>query len=457
MGKSETLNKTSTDHKKKEVLELLEEEICQLAQEGKNINGEIKRKFKQLRKEGSLDEMEAFYDRVENLDKRADYPYDEPSEIGEIKKKIPEVEITFPKIPDKDALHERIYGAWLGRCIGCLLGKPVEGWPRKDIENYLKATDSYPLQDYFLYAPDKINNNEYTFHSSAKEATRGNISYMARDDDLDYTILNLELIEKNGFEFTTEDVAEEWLSNLPYQMVYTAERQAYSNLVRGLKSPATAIYRNPFREWIGAQIRADVFGYIAPANPELAASLAYKDACLSHTKNGIYGEMFVAAAISAALVSNDLEKVINAGLSQVPENSRLTEVVKNVIDWSRKTNNWQEVWQRVMERYGEYHRIHTLPNLAFVLLGLIWGELDFRKSISIAVMCGYDTDCNGATAGSILGALKGTEGIPEEMSRPLNDRIKSAVFGDSDGRISDLAKRTFELTFNQSTLSKNSS
>jgi len=446
MSNSETLSKTSTDLKKKEVLELLKEEISQLAQEGKNINGEIKRKFEQLRKEGSLDEMEAFYDRVENLDKRADYPYDEPSQIDEIKKKKPKKKITLPKISklDKDALYERINGAWLGRCIGCLLGKPVEGWPKEKIESYLKATDSYPLQDYFPYL-DSIDKEKY---SLVKEFTKDNINYMARDDDLDYTILNLKFIEKKGFEFTTEDVAEEWLSNLPYKMVYTAERQAYANLVRGLQPPATAIYRNPFREWIGAQIRADVFGYIAPANPELAASLAYKDAALSHIKNGIYGEMFIAAAISAALVSDDLEKVINAGLSQVPENSRLTEVVKKVTSWSKEADSWQEVWQRVMERYGEYHRVHTLPNLAFVLIGLIWGELDFGKTISIAVMCGHDTDCNGATAGSILGALQGTKGIPEEMSRPLNNRIKSAVFGCSDAKISDLARRTFELTTN---------
>ncbi len=99
-------------------------------------------------------------------------------------------------------------------------------------------------------------------------------------------------------------------------MVYTAEHQAYSNFVRGFKPPATAIYRNPFREFIGPQIRADLFGYITPANPELAAFLAYKDASLSHTKNGIYGEMFIAAAISVALVSDDLDKVINAALFQ---------------------------------------------------------------------------------------------------------------------------------------------
>ncbi len=133
-------------------------------------------------------------------------------------------------------------------------------------------------------------------------------------------------------------------------MVYTAERQTYSNFVRGFKPLIMSIYRNPFREFIGAQIRADLFGYIAPASPDLAASLAYRDASLSHTKNGIYGEMFIAAAISAALVSNDLEKVINAALSQVPEKSRLTEMARNVINWSRKTNSWQEVWQRRFQR-----------------------------------------------------------------------------------------------------------
>jgi len=445
MGNTKLSQKTSAYLRREEILELLEYEITQLEQEGKNVTDEIKERFQELKREGSLREIEEFYDSLENLDKRADYPYEEPSEINEIKREAPQGKMTFPKILDKDVLYEHIYGAWLGRCIGCLLGKPVEGWPKKEIENYLKATDSYPLQDYFPYAPDKIENNDYDLHPSAKEATKGNINYMPRDDDIDYTILNLKLVEENGFQFITEDVAQEWLLNLPYQRVYTAERQVYANLVRGLKPPATAIYRNPFREWIGAQIRADVFGYICPGNPELAASLAYKDACLSHTKNGIYGEMFIAAAISIALISDDLEEIIDAGLSQVPKNSRLAEVVRNVVNWSKELNDWQEVWRRVNEKYGKYHFVHTLPNLAFVLIGLLWGEIDFKKTISITVMCGYDTDCNGATAGSILGALKGKSGIPEEMFKPLNDRIKSAVFGYSDVRITDLVNKTFKL------------
>lgn len=188
MDNAKISQKASAYLHKEETLELLGHEITQLEEEGKDVTDEIKERFSRLKKEGIPGEIEEFYNTLEDLEQRADYPYEEPSEIEEIRNKIPEVEITFPKILDKDALYERIYGAWLGRCIGCLLGKPVEGWPRKKIEDYLKATDSYPLQDYFPYTPNKINNNEYTVHPWAKEATRGNISYMARDDDLDYTL-----------------------------------------------------------------------------------------------------------------------------------------------------------------------------------------------------------------------------------------------------------------------------
>ncbi|GAI90417.1 unnamed protein product, partial [marine sediment metagenome] len=206
MDNTKISQKTSAYLQKEETLELLEEEISQLTQEGRNVTDEIKERFARLKKEGTPGEIEEFYNTLEGLDKRIDYPYEEPSEIDEIKKEAPQKEIAFPKILDKDALYERMYGAWLGRCIGCLLGKPVEGWPKEKIENYLKAMNSYPLQDYFPYAPDKISNNDYTLHPSAKETTKGNINYMAHDDDLDYTILNLKLIKENGLKFTTEDV-----------------------------------------------------------------------------------------------------------------------------------------------------------------------------------------------------------------------------------------------------------
>ncbi len=442
-GESPTGN--LTHFQKEEMLELLRHELAQLEEEGKDVPPSVREELAKLRETNSFEQIEKFYIALSGLQERRDYPYFEPSDWETIQKEKPKEEFEIPTKVDLSLLRERIEGAWLGRCIGCTLGKPVEGWSREDIEAYLKATDSYPLTDYFVYAPEKIEEGRHPFHPSAIEAMRGNISWVPRDDDIDYTILNLKLVQENGFDFTSEDVGDMWLSHLPYNMVYTAERQAYANLVRGLKPPFTATYWNPFREWIGAQIRADIFGYLAPGNPELAASLAYRDAALSHAKNGIYGEMFVAGAISAALVSDDIQDVIAAGLSQVPQRSRLSKMVKEVMEWSKKTKDWLEVWEKVEEHYGRYHGVHTLPNLAYVLIALLFGERDFRRTVSIAVMCGKDTDCNGATAGSIIGALLGKKGVPEEMYLLFNDTVRSAVLGFCETKIQSLVEITMTV------------
>ena len=106
---------------------------------------------------------------------------------------------------------------------------------------------------------------------------------------MDYSVIALDLLRRKGFTFDPKHVGNTWMSKLPYHCTYTAERVAYRNLVSGLRPPETAYFRNPFRQWIGAQIRADVYGYVCPGNPEKAASLAWRDACVSHVKNGIYG------------------------------------------------------------------------------------------------------------------------------------------------------------------------
>jgi ADP-ribosylglycohydrolase len=119
--------------------------------------------------------------------------------------------------------------------------------------------------------------------------------------------------------------------------------------------------------------------------------------------------------------------------------------VKEVMAWSESAQSWQEVWEKVEERYGKYHGVHTLPNLAYVLIALLWGEKDFRKTVSIAVMCGKDTDCNGATAGSILGAMCGKENIPRHMLLPLGGRVKSALSGCEEVEISALVETTLRV------------
>jgi ADP-ribosylglycohydrolase len=279
-------------------------------------------------------------------------------------------------------------------------------------------------------------------HPSAPEATRGHIEGMARDDDLDYTILGLHILEEHGLDFATEHVAAEWMTHLPYELVYTAERVAYHNLVNGLSAPHAALYRNPYREWIGAQIRADAWGYVSPGWPEWAAELAFRDAALSHVKNGIYGEMWVAAMLAAAFVVHDIREVITIGLSEIPANSRLAEAVHQMMSWREECVTWEEAWERVTKAHGNYFWVHTINNACLVVLGLLYCGGDFEKAISIAVMGGWDTDCNGATVGSIMGALLGAHALPQKWVAPLEDRLKSIVTGFTECAISDLTRRT---------------
>lgn len=417
---------------------LVHDEIIQRGEEGCDVTG-FEEELAQVLP-GDVDTLEILYNALDRLEPRPDFPYHEPSTLDSIRAARPEGPRRMMMPHDEDTLFDRIYGAWLGRCAGCSLGKPVEGWPRERIRRYLELADAYPLDDYFPVIepfPEGL-----ALHDNYRETARGYIHYMARDDDIDYTILGLYYLEHFGPEFTADDVADTWLSHLPFHMVYTAEREAYRNLVNGIRPPDSARYRNPYREWIGAQIRADAFGYACPGWPEKAAELAFRDAVVSHVKNGIYGEMWAAACISAALVNDDIWEVLEIGLSEVPANSRLTETVRDVMEWYRSGMDWEACRDEIEEKYGHYHGVHTLNNTAVITMALLYGDGDLEDSISIAVMSGWDTDCTGATTGSIVGALQGAKALPAKWVEPLNDRVTSYVIGYFDNRISELARRT---------------
>ena len=420
---------------------LLQDEIIQRREEGCDVTGYEEAVGRLL--PGDLRAAEALYDALAGLEPREDFPYKEPTSYDGIRAARPAGLRRMEARLDAEQLLERIHGAWLGRCVGCSVGKPVEGWARHQIEAYLRQAGAYPLDDYFPVLdpfPEGL-----ALRDNYRETAKGYIKYMARDDDIDYTILGLSHFERYGLGFSTEDVAQAWLSRLPFHMVYTAERAAYRNLVAGLHPPHSATFRNPYREWIGAQIRADVFGYVAPGWPEKAAEFAYRDAALSHVKNGVYGEMWVAAMLAAALCSDDLKTVLEVGLSEIPAQCRLAEAVRETIAARETYSTWQEAWDALMGKYGGYHCVHTINNAVIVLLGLLYGETDLGKTVSIAVMGGLDTDCNGATAGSIIGAMLGAGNLPARWVEPLHDRVTSIVAGYNDNRISELARRTLQV------------
>ncbi len=352
-----------------------------------------------------------------------------------------------PMTPVGTELADRVLGGWLGRIAGNMLGKPVEQgdhWTRERIDRYLRQADALPLTDYLPEPADE--SDALALRPEWRECVRGRIHGSCRDDDVDYAILGLHLLETHGFGFSTEQVGDLWLLRLPYLQTFTAERAAYRNLANGLKPPLTATYENPYQEWIGALIRADVHGWTCPGAPGRAASLARRDAVLSHTGNGVYGAMWAAALISAAFTAPTVREALDQALTVVPASSRLARTVRRVVSLYDTGLAWEDTLTTVGKETAGLGWIHTIPNVAVLTAGLLYGEGDFTRTIALTVRGGLDTDSNGATAGSVAGVLCGAAAIPDRWKEPLEDTVRSAVFGFDGVRISELAERTVRLT-----------
>lgn len=430
----------------------LRTEHAQLIDEGRDISPEIEGAFQELERAtlesnpGYQTRAEALLDRAQELPYRADYAYQEPSDLEAIRAARPQGKRVVRQVLSDADLLDRLTAAWLGRCSGCLLGKPVEGWRSSVMWPYLKDIGSYPLQDYFRSDVPQPIIDKYAISRNGAYIDR--VPHMVEDDDTNYTMTGLAIMDQSGPQFTPEDVAKFWLGNLPIFHTFTAERVAYRNLTSLVPPPRSAAYRNPFREWIGAQIRADFWGYVAVGNPELAAEFAWRDASISHVKNGIYGEMWVAAMLASAPFVRDARAVLEAGLNEIPQSSRLAEAIHAVMGWRDEGIDSETAIQRIHARWDEtwgHHWCHTISNAQIVALGLLWGEDDFEKSICRAVQACFDTDCNGATVGSIFGMLHGTQALPEKWIAPLHDGLETGIAGYHFVSISEMAKKTAAL------------
>ena len=219
----------------------------------------------------------------------------------------------------------RIRGAWEGRISGCLLGKPVEVLSfkegREGVGSYLRAAGAYPLRDYVPLIEGTL------VEKLGRPCCRGQISRADPDDDINYTVLALLLLEDKGTDLCTEDVARAWLRLLPAGTTWTAERWAYRVLLDNMADEfvngdppgfdLSLCSDNDYNEWIGAQIRADLYGWVCPGRPQLAAELARRDAALSHRGEGVHGAAFVAALAAAIPACEDLSGAIDQFLQQI--------------------------------------------------------------------------------------------------------------------------------------------
>jgi hypothetical protein len=389
-------------------------------------------------------EAEALLDAAINAPQREGYEFDEPSDLDGILARRPAGEReSSPALSDSD-LEDRVYGAWTGRCVGCLLGKPVEGWRRERMWGYLHATGRWPLSDFFRYdAATPEVRERYDLREGAPFGDR--VAFMPEDDDTNYTTTGLAIMERFGPGFTPTDVANFWMSDIPLLHTCTAERVAYRNFARLIAPPASATFRNPYREWIGAQIRADFWGYAAPGVPEQAARMAWRDACISHVKNGIYGEMWAAAMVSAAFIEPDPVAIIRAGLAQIPSRSRLARSLAEVLDRHAAGVAYDDAVETLHREWNEavgHDWCHTISNAIVVALGLLYSEGDFATAICRAVQPGFDTDCNGATVGSIMGAALGRRALPRVWAEHIHDTLHTGVAGYHTVKLADITRAT---------------
>lgn len=378
---------------------------------------------------------------------RNDYKYCEPSQLEDIKAlRKGNSEASVEKI-SVSKLKNKVYGAWLGRVCGCMLGKTVECIRAEELTRFLTETGNYPMKRY-IYKSDleKVDLSKFNFDFVRRDYA-DKIDCMPVDDDTNYTVLAQIIFEEYGAEFTPDNVAAAWIKYQPKDAYCTAERVAFFNYVKGYRPPQTATHKNPYREWIGAQIRGDYWGYINPGNPEKAAEMAWRDASISHIKNGIYGEMFIAAMLAAAAQTSDIEEIILTGLAQIPYSSRLYEDIMQVVERYRAKETQKAVFEYIHSRYDEgvgHDWCHTNSNAMIVAASLLYGNGDFGKSICMAVETGFDTDCNGATVGSILGMANGAESIDKAWTEPFNDTLNTSIFGVGKVSIEQRAEMTLK-------------
>lgn len=343
-------------------------------------------------------------------------------------------------------LDRHLTAAWQGRISGCQLGKAVEVFSMRQgqaaLTEHLGAAGALPLRDYVPLPAQEVPDGMIA------GCCKGQFEASAADDDINYSVLALIALETHGAELSTEDVARLWLNHLPVGMTFTAERAAYRTLLNRAAEwfpqgaapgfDVTECADNDFNDWIGAQIRADVYGWVTPGRPQLGAEFARRDAALSHRSDGIYGAMFVAATGSACWHAESLTAAVDAGAKQIPADSGAARAIELACQ-----NLGAGGDAAIRAYYAELSPVHVLNNLALVVWALLSFADDYAAAIGEVVAAGLDTDCNGATVGGLWGLFHGE--VPGQWTDPWQGEVGVSLAGHDRITLDELVKRTVDV------------
>lgn len=314
------------------------------------------------------------------------------------------------KINRKEYL-DKVMGCWIGKNIGGTMGAPYEGKPEMNDCTGFNTPEGSPLPN----------------------------------DDLDLQLIWLMAVEDYGIrQITPQLLGEYWLDWITAP--WNEYGQCKTNMRAGLLPPYTGEFENErWKHSNGAWIRTEIWACLFPGYPELAVHYAYTDACVDHGMGeGTVAAMFVAALESAAFFEKDIRKLIDGALKFIPEDSRVAKSVKKAIELYDNGTDFTDARNAVVEETKDLGWFQAPANVSFAILGLLYGEGDFKKTMLYAINCGDDTDCTAATVGSIMGIMNGRQNIPEDWANYIGDDIKSVAIDMSAPH--EVAKSCSELT-----------
>lgn len=313
--------------------------------------------------------------------------------------------------------RDRVRACWMGKNIGGTLGMPFEG------------------------NPDPRELTFYTELDKLKGAP-------APNDDLDLQILWLKAMREHGGRVDARILGEYWMKHVPVN--WNEYGECKRNMKLGLLPPLSGEFNNAkWKNSNGAWIRSEIWACLAPGCPALAAKMAREDGCVDHgAAEGTLAEIFTATLESAAFIEHDRDKLIAIALSMIPEGCGVAQGVRAAVAAKKAGKDWRAARLDVIAATEATGWFQAPRNVAYTMLGWLYGGDDFGKSLCIAVGCGDDTDCTGATLGSIFGILRGSKGIPEKWSKPIGSKIKTiAIAGfKAPPDIDALTSQTVEMT-----------
>ncbi len=402
----------------------------------------------------SYDGLYNLWLRLNELPFRDNWPYIEPSDIDSI---VAEAEGMSEDLTANDVgFRERAGAAFLGSVIGCMLGKPVEvETDRARLKLALESAGEWPLQ---YYITESVLEHLGARHESWGDTVRENIAFVAPDDDINYSILGMLVLEQHGTKFNRSDLADLWVRNLSPRSTFGPERSFLGKACMentGWPEPAWNLSDDLIDWWAttsqfgaelcGAAIRADAYGYAAMGNPALAARLAHRDASMTHHKNGIYAAMFNAAAIASAPLVSDPFDVFPLALKVVPKRSRFYQIVSNCLEIAESSPSFESAYESIHARYKEYDFCRLYQETGTMINSAKYSR-STGEGICLQVSQGNDTDSYGATIGSILGAFYGPDGLEERWLAPFNNEIRTTLASFHEKRLDAVAERMGRLT-----------